>query len=114
MTEHEELALELTQVASALVDEGYAESARPVRRAAALLREASPQWVPVAERPWERPNWCDSEGRCWWLTMDQSWPCIYLMKPNSTLATDSATYALQHWAILIPSPTENINGSTNR
>lgn len=22
--------------------------------------------VPVSEKPWERPGWCDKRGRCWW------------------------------------------------
>jgi hypothetical protein len=22
--------------------------------------------VPVSEKPWERPGWCDKQGRCWW------------------------------------------------
>lgn len=24
--------------------------------------------VPVSEKPWERPGWCDKRGRCWWNT----------------------------------------------
>lgn len=30
-----------------------------------LLRVEAISPVPVAGRPWERPGWCDSEGRCW-------------------------------------------------
>jgi hypothetical protein len=27
---------------------------------------AHPRPIPVAERPWERPGFCDAEGKCWW------------------------------------------------
>lgn len=29
-----------------------------------LIRAKVP--VPVSEKPWERPGWCDKRGRCWW------------------------------------------------
>lgn len=35
---------------------------------AILERWGSPKAkpVPVSEKPWERPGWCDKQGRCWW------------------------------------------------
>lgn len=30
-----------------------------------LLRVEALPPIPASERPWERPGWCDSEGRCW-------------------------------------------------
>jgi hypothetical protein len=101
--EREELAVELQQVADALNDEGLTGSARPVRRAAALLRQPAPAPVPVSERPWEREGWCDAEGRCWWSVPNQSWPCVYLMKVDSVLAAaDEDAHCLPHWALPQP------------
>jgi hypothetical protein len=25
-----------------------------------------PRPIPVVERPWERPGFCDADGKCWW------------------------------------------------
>ena len=76
------------------------------RRAAALLRQPAPAPVPVpvAERPWEREGWCDAEGRCWWLVLNQSWPCVYLMRSDDDLlaAADEDVHCLPHWAIPQP------------
>lgn len=45
------------------------EGERYFRAAArmAQLSAAAPAVVPVAvsEQPWERPGWCDEQGRCW-------------------------------------------------
>jgi hypothetical protein len=26
--------------------------------------------IPVSERPWERGNWCNKDGECWWCPPD--------------------------------------------
>ena len=31
------------------------------------VSERLPEPVPVSERPWEREEWCDEQGRCWWF-----------------------------------------------
>lgn len=73
-----------------------------LRRAAALLREARPQPVPVADRPWKRPGWCDAEGRCWFGApvagaADAGW---ILRKPPLRISHQTAS--LPHWAIPQP------------
>lgn len=36
--------------------------------------------VPVSEKPWERPGWCDERGRCWaWSPARKCW---HLMDPR--------------------------------
>jgi hypothetical protein len=76
-------------------------------RAAALLREARPQPVPAADRPWERPGWCDAEGRCWWGRCADGF-----FNPEWALATHAdieqfcsdamPQHCIPHWAIPQP------------
>ncbi len=78
-------------------------------RAAFLLRQPAPAPAPVAERPWERPGWCDAEGRCWWGRCADDF-----FSPEWTLATHAdieefcsdamPQLNLPHWAIPIPRP----------
>jgi hypothetical protein len=68
-------------------------------RAAALLRQPAPAPVPVAERPWERPGWCDAEGECWWRgRRDPAW----WTAADPRMVHDG--WLLPHWAIPIPQP----------
>jgi hypothetical protein len=75
-------------------------------RAAALLRQPAPapEPVPVSERPWEREEWCDAEGRCWFGAPvagagEAHWT---LIEPLVRLKRE--TFSLPHWAIPLPQP----------
>ena len=91
---------EREELASALEVTGSYEipSYEQLRRAAALLREARPQPVPVEDRPWKRPGWCDAEGRCWWFNR--------VGIPEWQLADGGpyGDFCLPHWAVPIPQP----------
>ena len=67
-----------------------------MRRAAELLkRHAAPVPVPVSERPWEREDWCDEQGRCW-FGRDESgnWSADWTLTTTEAVE-DFCTYALQ-------------------
>lgn len=73
------------------------------------LRTPAPAAVPVAERPWERPGWCDEDGRCWWGRCADEF-----FNPEWVLATHAdiqefcsdamPELCLPHWAIPVPQP----------
>jgi hypothetical protein len=72
---------ELAQWLYRLADERSCNRRRGIRphpsaltRAAVLLQQPAPAPVPVSERPWERPGWCDTEGRCWIGTPETEYP----------------------------------------
>ena len=98
MSEHEELAHWLDDLANDYDDLYPPKSSLKLYRAAALLREARPQPVPVGERPWERPGWCDAKGRCWWFNR--------VGIPEWQLADGGpyGEFCLPHWAVPIPQP----------
>jgi hypothetical protein len=72
-----------------------------------LVRKELSRWghqpapVPVSERL-PGPEDCDAEGRCWWLALHQSWPCLYLMKADIALAAAVATHWLPTHALPLP------------
>ncbi len=69
----------------------------PWHVAAELLQRQHPQPVPLAERPWERDGWCDSEGRCWcFVDHDRQWT---LRKPEPWVYD---TYCLPFHALPVP------------
>lgn len=73
---------------------------------AALAAEPpAPVPVPVAERPWERPGWCDVEGRCWWSACSSDWK---LRRPADVFGG----WLLPHWAIPIPQPPQSTTTPT--
>lgn len=45
--------------------EAHITVSRLTRAAELLERLSPPQPVPVSERPWEREEWCDTNGLCW-------------------------------------------------
>jgi hypothetical protein len=62
--------------------------------------------VAVSERPWERPGWCDAEGRCWCFTVGRNWRSGYsadrawmLRHPEPDVYD---THLLPHWALPVP------------
>ena len=105
----ERMALQL----GAITD--YPDFRRKLFAAAALLRSQGDDlahfnaWaqglapVPVADRPWEQPGWCDAEGRCWMgrrrIGGDPG-PCLaphwVFSKPSNS---HTHTHSLPHWAI---------------
>ncbi len=50
--------------------------------------------VPVADRPWERPGWCDANGRCWWTDDRQIW-----WTEVDPTQLGQRGWVLPHWAI---------------
>lgn len=102
MSEHEELAALINQVALAWEPNVCLlgnMTASQLARAAALLRQPAPAPVPVAERPWERPGWCDAEGECWWRgRRDPAW----WTAADPRMVHDG--WLLPHWAIPSPQP----------
>ena len=97
MSEHEELAALIEATADSHNGLWPGPLVGQLYRAAALLREARPRPVPVAERPWERPGWCDAEGECWWRDCrDPAWWTT--ADPRMV----GAGWLLPHWAIPQP------------
>ena len=76
------------------------EKSANLLRAAELLQRQALVPVAVSERL-PGPEDCDAEGRCWWLT-PQSWPCLYLMKPDSVISAAVATHWLPAHALPLP------------
>lgn len=64
---------QIMQMADEVGITDYNAAARLVRLALAAFRPA-PVPVPVSERPWNREGWCDAEGRCWLLTLEDGYP----------------------------------------
>lgn len=99
---------------------GSPESWRPYARAVlarwgnrqGILDSSTPQPVPVSERLPGMED-CDAEGRCWWFTPTQSWPCFYLMKLDSPLALQVAAHWLPAHALPVfqqsTTPNEDVN-----
>lgn len=57
----------------------------------------TPRPVPVAERPWARDEWCDTDGRCWWFDFNDSWEFRKYLWMHET-----ATHSLPAYAIPLP------------
>ena len=67
---------------------------------------AAVQPVPVSERPWERPGWCDAEGRCWRFDPCENgwWSYGY---PLDLMASPGPwTHMSPHWALPVPAADE--------
>jgi hypothetical protein len=102
---------ELAEVASAvgLAWETWEDElltfARAVWNRAVLARWGGAA-VPVSERPWEQPGWCDGEGRCWCFAVGRNWRSGYsadrawmLRQPEPGVYD---THSLPHWALPVP------------
>jgi hypothetical protein len=73
----------------------------------ALTRYASPtiEPVPVAERPWEREGWCNSDNEAFFFDSDtKKWSLYECDKysPVMTNASDRYTHSLPHNALPVP------------
>jgi hypothetical protein len=68
----------------------------------ALIRWGRPaiEPVPVAERPWEREEWCDAKGQCWMGDGGGGGfvPSWRLCKPSDS----SLPWSLPHHALPVP------------
>ena len=72
------------------------------------------QPVPVSERPWELPPWCDAERRCWVRKLESDYPFgetgdfdvippkWKLTDPTSFFGSAGLIFLLPHWAIPLP------------
>jgi hypothetical protein len=64
--------------------------------------------VPVAERPWEREGWCNSDNEAFFFDSDtKKWSLCECDKysPVMTNASDRYTHSLPHHALPVPTPT---------
>jgi hypothetical protein len=72
-----------------------------------LAEQGAPGVAPVSitERPWERPGWCDAEGRCWFgAPQDGAYSPQWLLR-NPPNVCNSYTHSAPHYAIPIPPAT---------
>jgi hypothetical protein len=79
---------------------------------ARAFREALARWgrptikpVPVAERPWEREGWCNSDNEAFFFDSDtEKWSLCECDKysPVMTNASDRYTHSLPHNALPVP------------
>ena len=58
--------------------------------------------VPVSERPWEQPGWCDAEGRCWFGSeRDGCIQAVWSMRmPIQRISHQR--WCAPHWALPVP------------
>jgi hypothetical protein len=80
-----------------LDDEDAAAYARAVL---ARWGRPAPEPVSVAERPWEREGWCDTEGTCWAIGQRDRWVRVYV--PGRDWSNPAYTHLLPHWALPVP------------
>jgi hypothetical protein len=71
----------------------FGEALDQARAVLARWGGAAVQAVPVSERPWERPGWCDADRLCW--VFAGGWVRDY---PQNF----SHTVCLPHWALPVP------------
>ena len=94
-------------------NQGHCEyiSGDDLRRAASLLAHQAQQAqrplptnnlapVPVADRPWEQPGWCDDYGQCWWAEYQgpANGPVVRWTQIEPALWSLNG-WLLPHWAI---------------
>jgi hypothetical protein len=86
-------------------------------RAAALLQQQASELsslqakipvISILEKPWEQPNWCDEQGRCWFANVYSAGCWRRALPPDVSqegweFASDY-THCAPHWAILRPLP----------
>lgn len=66
--------------------------------------------VPVNELPWNRPGWCDAEGRCWFCNAYSMGRWNYHTPPNPAEnwgLLSTLTHSAPHWTIPRPKPLQN-------
>ena len=74
-----------------MYDSDFCNALDFVRRELARWGRPAAAPVPVSERPWERQDWCDKDGRCWFGWADEPDASWSLCKPSER---DTATVSL--------------------
>ena len=72
-----------------------------------LTEPAKALVVPVNELPWNRPGWCDAEGRCWLCNAYSMGRWNYDTPPDPAQdwgRLGTVTHSAPHWAIPRPRP----------
>jgi hypothetical protein len=105
----ENLAYELEIIGGCAEDEGglyVCVSDLGLLARAVLARWGRPtiQPIPVAERPWEREEWCNEGGWCWGFDADDTDPCWIFDKPETCICW---THCLPAHALPIPTSQED-------
>jgi hypothetical protein len=70
-----------------------------------LAEPAKALVVPVNEQPWNRPGWCDAEGRCWLCNSYSMSRWDYATPPDPAQdwgRLGTVTHSAPHWAIPRP------------
>jgi hypothetical protein len=70
-----------------------------------LAEPAKALVVPVNEQPWNRPGWCDAEGRCWLCNSYSMGRWNYDTPPDPAQdwgRLGTVTHSAPHWAIPRP------------
>jgi hypothetical protein len=71
----------------------------------AAVARATIEPMPVAERPWEREGWCNSDNEAFFFDSDtKKWSLCECDKysPVMTNASDRYTHSLPHHALPVP------------
>jgi hypothetical protein len=93
------------------LEAGYVALALAVKQSelAALVQHlaepATALVVPVNEQPWNRPGWCDAEGRCWFCNSYSMGRWNYETPPDPAQdwgRLGTVTHSAPHWAIPRP------------
>ena len=72
-----------------------------------LTEPAKALVAPVNELPWNRPGWCDAEGRCWLCNAYSMGRWNYDTPPDPAQdwgRLGTVTHSAPHWAIPRPRP----------
>jgi hypothetical protein len=88
--------------AATLLQQQEAELAALVQQ---LAEPAKALVVPVNEQPWNRPGWCDAEGRCWFCNSYSMGSWNYDTPPDPAQdwgRLGTVTHSAPHWAIPRP------------
>jgi hypothetical protein len=88
--------------AATLLQQQEAELAALVQQ---LAEPAKALVVPVNEQPWNRPGWCDAEGRCWFCNSYSMGRWNYHTPPDPAQdwgRLGTVTHSAPHWAIPRP------------
>jgi hypothetical protein len=84
-------------------EESYDSLIEMFRAVLARWGGAAVQQVPVSERPWERPGWCDEEGRCWLRgKVERDWRLVFPLNSGVPQLRYCFDFSLPHWALSVP------------
>lgn len=95
------------RAATRLEQQEYKLAAMIQLLATQLTEPAKALVVPVNELPWNRPGWCDAEGRCWLCNAYSMGRWNYDTPPDPAQdwgRLGTVTHSAPHWAIPRPRP----------